>query len=82
VRIITIATADGWDRASLRREKLADDELGSLLQEVEDIADRSPTYKSYWTQRKSLVVRDGVLERLWEYADGRNKTAQVVVPRS
>jgi hypothetical protein len=47
-----------------------------------DIADRSPTYKSYWAQWKSLVVRDGVLERLWESVDGRTKTAQVVIPHS
>jgi hypothetical protein len=52
MRIITTATADGWDRASLRREQLADNEMGPLLQEVEagrrpewkDVADRSPTY--------------------------------------
>jgi hypothetical protein len=90
VRIITTAAADGWDRASLRREQLDDDELGPLLQEVEagqrpewkDIADHSPTYKSYWAQWKSLVVRDGVLESLWESVDGRTKTAQVVIPHS
>jgi hypothetical protein len=35
VRVITTAAADGWDRASLRRKQLADDELGPLLQEVE-----------------------------------------------
>jgi hypothetical protein len=54
VCIITAATADGWDRTALRREQLADEELGQLLQEVEagqrpewkDIADRSPNYKS------------------------------------
>jgi hypothetical protein len=34
-----------------------------------------------WAQWKSLVVRDGVLERLWESVDGRPKTAQVVIPR-
>jgi hypothetical protein len=28
------------------------------------------------------VVRDGVLERLWESVDGRTKTAQIVFPRS
>jgi hypothetical protein len=90
VGIITTAAADGWVRASLRREQLADDELGPLLQEVEagqrpewkHIADRSPTYKSYWAQWKSLVVRDGVLERLWESVSGRTKTAQVVIPRN
>jgi hypothetical protein len=77
-----------WDRASLRRKQLADNYLRPLLQEVEagqrsewDIADRSPTYKNYWAQWKSLLVRDGVLERLWESADGRTKTAQVVIIR-
>jgi hypothetical protein len=73
-----------------RREQLPDDEMGPLLQEVEagrrtewkDIAERSPTYKRYWAQWKSLVVRDGVLERLWESVDGRTKTAQVVIPRN
>jgi hypothetical protein len=47
-----------------------------------DIVNRSPTYKSYWAQGKSLVVRDGMLERLWESTDGRTKTAQVVIPHS
>jgi hypothetical protein len=50
LRIITTAAADGWVRASLRSELLADDEMGPLLQEVEagerpewkNIADRSP----------------------------------------
>jgi hypothetical protein len=90
VRITTTAAADGWDSASLRREQLADDEMGSLLHEVEvgrrpewkDIVDRSPTYIGYCGQWKSLVVRDGVLERLWESVDGRTKIAQVVIPRS
>jgi hypothetical protein len=70
--------------------QLADDEMGPLLQEVEagqrpewkDIADHSPSYKGYWAKWKSLVVRDGVLERLWESVDRRTKTAQVVIPRS
>jgi hypothetical protein len=61
-----------------------------ILQEVEtgrrpewkDIADRSPTYKSYCAQWKSLAVRDGVLERNWESANGRSKVAQMVLPRS
>jgi hypothetical protein len=88
VLIITTAAADGWYRASLRREQLDDDEMGPLLQEVEvgqrpewkDNPERSPIYKGYWAQWKSLVVGDGVLERLWESVDGRTKTAQVVIP--
>jgi len=51
--------------------------VGPLLQEMEavqypvwrDISDRSPIYKSYWAQWKSLVVRDGMLERQWGSAD-------------
>jgi hypothetical protein len=27
-------------------------------------------------------MRDGVLDRHWESADGRTKTAQIVIPRS
>jgi hypothetical protein len=61
---------DGWDPVPLRREQLDDPDVGSILQEVEtgqrlewkDIANCSPTYKSYWAQWKSLMVRDGVLE--------------------
>jgi hypothetical protein len=43
--------------------------------------DRSPTYKSYWAQWKSLAVRNSVwvLERNWESADER---PQIVLPRS
>jgi hypothetical protein len=73
----------------LRREQLADDNLKQLLKEVEpgqrpewrDINDRNPVYKSYWAQWKSLVVRDGVLERHWQSADGKTKKAQTVIPR-
>jgi hypothetical protein len=90
VRVIAAAATDGWDRAALRREQLADQDVGHIPQEVEagqrpewkDIADRSPIYKSYWAQRKSLAVRDGVLERNWESAAGRMKTAQIVLPPS
>ena len=35
----------------------------------EGISERSPIYKSYWAQWKSLVARDGVLESHWESAD-------------
>jgi hypothetical protein len=54
---------------------------GSILEEVEteqrpewkDIADRSPAYRSYCAQWKSLAVRNGMLERHWESTDGRSK---------
>jgi hypothetical protein len=71
LRVIAAATADRWDRTALWRQHLADHDLGQILQEAGtgqrsewmDIADRSPIHKSYWSQRKSQEVRDGVLER-------------------
>jgi hypothetical protein len=61
--------AAGWDPAALRTE-LNYPDIRPILEEVEtrqrpernDIADRIPTYKSYWTLWKSLTVRNGILE--------------------
>jgi hypothetical protein len=46
--------------------------MEQLLQEVDgrhpewkDIADRSPIYKTFWTQWNSLVLRDGMLKHHW-----------------
>jgi hypothetical protein len=60
------------------------------LQEIEagqrpewrDISDRSPVYKRYWAEWKSVAVRDGVLKRQCESADGKTRTAQIVIPQS
>jgi hypothetical protein len=79
-----------WDPVALRTEQLNDPDIGPILQEVEtgqrpewkDIADHSPTYKSYWARWKSLAVRNGILEHNWESANGRSKIAQIVIPRS
>jgi hypothetical protein len=54
----------------LRAEQLNDPDIGLILQEVEtgqwpegkEITDRSPTYKSYWAQWKSLAVRNVIPE--------------------
>ena len=90
VRIVATAAADGWDQQALRREQLADNDIGTLMREMEagrrpewkDISDRCPLYKSYWVQWKSLVLRNGVPVRHWKSADGKKKTAQVVIPHS
>jgi hypothetical protein len=58
------------DSVTLRTEQLNDPDIGHILQELEtgqksewkDIADRSPTYKSYWAQWKPLAVKNGILE--------------------
>jgi hypothetical protein len=39
-------------------------------------------YKTYWAQWKSLMVRNGILERNCEFANGQSQIAQVVIPRS
>jgi hypothetical protein len=89
VRGTAAVDAAGWDPGTLRTEQLNDPDIGPILREVEtgkgpgwkDIADRSPTYKTYWAQWKSLAVRNGTLERTWESANGRYQIAQIVLPR-
>jgi hypothetical protein len=49
---------------------------------VGDISDWGPCYKSYWTQWKSMAVRDGVLECHWQLAYRKKKMAQRVIFRS
>jgi len=88
VRIVAIAAANGWDRQSLKRKQLADKDLVPLIQKIEsgqrqewkDISDWGPVYKSYWGQWNSFAMKDGVLERLWESAEKKEKTAQIVIP--
>jgi hypothetical protein len=71
--------------ATLRREQQDDD--GPILWEMQcaehpewkEMADHSPTYKSYWAQWNSLVVRDGVLECQWEAASRLYKTDQIAL---
>jgi hypothetical protein len=78
IQAIAAVAADGWDPAALRTEELNDQNIGPIPEEVEtgersewkDIADRSPTYKSYWVQWNC------------ESADGRSKIARIVLPRS
>jgi hypothetical protein len=89
VRAISALSTAGWDPLALRTEQLSDPNIGPILQELEtgrrlgwkDIADRSPTYKSYWAQWKSLAVRNGMLERNWESANGLSQIAQIVISR-
>jgi hypothetical protein len=83
-------TTAGWDPATLRKEQLNGLDIGSILQGVESgqrpkwkyISDRSPTYKRYWTQWKSLAVRNSILERKWESSNGQSAIAQTVISRS
>jgi hypothetical protein len=66
---IAAVAASGWDPAALGTE-LDNQDIGPILEEVETgqcpewkgITAHSPTYKSYWAQWKSLIVRNGILE--------------------
>jgi hypothetical protein len=49
---------------------------------MERHCDRRPTCKTYWAKWKFLTVRNGVLERNWESANGQSQIAQIVIPRS
>jgi hypothetical protein len=86
VRIVSTTTVDGWDQQALRRNSWQTITLGQRLREMEAgqrlewkvISDRGPIYKSYWAQWTLLALRNGLLVRHWESADGK-KTAQVVI---
>jgi hypothetical protein len=89
IRGIAAVAAASWDPVALRWEQLNDKDIGTILEEEEtgrrperkDIADRSPTYKSYWNQWKSLAVRNGILERHCESTNRQPKIAQINLPR-
>jgi hypothetical protein len=90
VRVVAAALADGWEPQALRKDQLADNDLRQLMLEMEAgrrpgwkaISDRGPTYESYWVQWKSLTLRNGVVVRHWKSADGKRRTAQIIIPHS
>ena len=45
------------------------------------VAPYSETTKTYWVQWESLLLRDGVLYRLWETPAGESSTKQLVLPK-
>jgi hypothetical protein len=47
-----------------------------------NIAYRSPTYKCYWVQWKSLAVGNCIQERKKESTNGQSQIAQIIIPRS
>jgi hypothetical protein len=61
-----------YKESNFTSKHLNEQNIGSILEEIEmrqhpewkDIAYRSPTTKSYWTQWKSLALRNGILGHL------------------
>jgi hypothetical protein len=78
VQAIVVIATDGWDLATICREKLSDQDVGPILEEMEarqcsewkDIANSSPTYKNCWARWKSNAVSDGILKLLWNSING------------
>jgi hypothetical protein len=73
------------EKRTIDRPRHKDDYGGSrdwTSPEWKGIAERSPKYKSYGVQWKSLAVRNGILERHWESADGPSDIAYTIFPRS
>jgi hypothetical protein len=71
-----------------RRTKITD--IGPILEEIEtrqrpewkDIANRCPTYKSYWAEWKLFAVRNSMLVHRWESTDRQSHISQIVLPRN
>ena len=47
-----------------------------------DISDQGPVYKRYWAQWNLFALKVGMVERHWVSADGKEKTAQILIPHS
>jgi hypothetical protein len=85
VQVVVLVAAAGWNPVDLRNEwpghgALLGGSRDRTAPRRKDIADHSPTYKSYGAPWKSLTLRKGVLECQWESADRWSKIAPIVLP--
>lgn len=90
VRQLAIQESEEWSREQCRAEQLEDPDIGPILRLKEageerpswtDISDRGLSFKALWAQWASLKVEHGLLQRMWESADGKQTRAQLLVPR-
>jgi hypothetical protein len=89
-RATRTVVAAGSAPAALRREQPNDQSIWHILEELEavqllewkHITERSPMYKCYWTQWRSLAMENGILHQHWESGEGRSKLTQIVLPPS
>ena len=73
--------AEQWSAAYLAEQQRADPDIGPALKWVTDnsrpdwgiVRPASPALRALWQQYESLVVLDGVLHRIFHYADGTVK---------
>ncbi|UYV63687.1 hypothetical protein LAZ67_2005306 [Cordylochernes scorpioides] len=89
-RRTTMVPSDDWTSESCRTIQQRDPNVGPILEwkergnerpSWEMISDKSPELKTLWSQWDSLSIENGLLKRIWESADGKSKTMQLVVPK-
>ncbi|UYV74060.1 K02A2.6-like [Cordylochernes scorpioides] len=89
-RRTTMVPSDDWTAESCKTIQQRDPNIGPILEwkergnerpSWEVISDKSPELKTLWSQWDSLSIDDGLLKRIWESADGRSKTMQLVGPK-
>ncbi|UYV62961.1 K02A2.6-like [Cordylochernes scorpioides] len=89
-RSTTMVPSDDWTSESSRTIQQRDPNVGPILEwkergnkrpSWEMISDKSPELKTLWSQWDSLSIENGLLKRIWESADGKSKTMQLVVPK-
>ncbi|UYV67829.1 K02A2.6-like [Cordylochernes scorpioides] len=89
-RRTTMVPSDDWTAESCRTFQQRDPYIGPILEwkkrgnkrpSWEVISDKSPELKALWSQWDSLSIDNGLLIIIWESADGKSKTMQLVVPK-
>ncbi|UYV61692.1 K02A2.6-like [Cordylochernes scorpioides] len=89
-RRTTMVPSNDWTAESCRTIQQRDPNIGPILEwkergnerpSWEMISDKSPELKTLWSQWDSLSIENGLLKRIWESADGKSKTMQLVVPK-
>jgi len=92
-RTAPMATAAGctdWTPEYIRQEQERDKDISDALDwvvanrrpEWEDVSCRGPLLRALWQQFESLVLRDGVLHRIFHGNDGLALFYQVVMPKT
>ena len=84
-----VLPTEEWTKEEIKKDQISDPDLAIILQFKEqgqrptwnEIADKTPTVKAYWTQWDSLTIEEGCLKRIWESSDGKTKHSLIVVPK-
>ncbi len=81
---------DKWTTKQMREDQETDHDIGQILHlkendecrpEWREVSNKSLIYKAVWAQWNSLAVENGLLQRVWESADGRSTKSQLVIPK-